>query len=126
MRTFKLMLWGNSLFTKAIKTAQVCVESRASLTEIPQEEKIAKMQSILDHHRSFLKREGESDFVRPTKRWRLSVQKVLAMFDNQLRVSFSPLGLKVCFPRPALMLSLQVLHRSGLAFPMSQIREGTW
>ena len=125
MRTFKLMLLGNSLYTKAIKTAQVCVESRASLTEIPQEEKIAKMQSILDHHRSFLKREGESESFRPKKRWRLSVQKVLAMFDNQLRVSFSPLGLK-CFPKPALMLSLQVLHRSGLDFPMSQIREGTW
>ena len=119
------MLLGNSLYTKAIKTAQVCVESRASLTEIPQEEKIAKMQSILDHHRSFLKREGESESFRPKKRWRLSVQKVLAMFDNQLRVSFSPLGLNV-FPKPALMLSLQVLHRSGLAFPMSQIREGTW
>ena len=91
------MLLGNSLYTKAINIAQVCVESRASLTEIPQEEKIAKMQSILDHHRSFLNQEGESESFRPKKRWRLSVQKVLAMFDNQLRVSFSPLGLKVFF-----------------------------
>jgi hypothetical protein len=65
------------------------------LAEISQEEKIAEMQSIFDHRRSFLKREGESESFRPKKRWRLSVQKVLAMFDNQLGVSFSPLGLKV-------------------------------
>ena len=65
------------------------------MTEITQDEKIEKMQSILDHHRSFLKREGESESFRPKKRWRLSVQKVMAMFDNQIRVSFSPLGLKV-------------------------------
>ena len=95
MRTFKLMLLGNSLYTKAITNTHVCVESRATLTEVSQEEKIAKMQSILDHHRSLLKREGESESFRPNKRWRLSVQKVLAMLDNQLRVSFSPLGLKV-------------------------------
>ena len=75
--------------------AQVCVESRATLTEVPKEQAIDKMQSILDHHRSFLKREGESESFGPKKRWRLSVQKALAMWDNQVRVSFSPLVVKV-------------------------------
>ena len=53
------------------------------------------MQSILDHHKSFWKREGESENFRPKKRWRLSVQKGLAMWDNQVRVSVSSLGLVV-------------------------------
>ena len=68
-------------------------ESRASQKILAGAELEAKRADILQTHGDVLKRAGNSESFRPRKRHRVSVEKCLNMWDNQVRLSVHEHGL---------------------------------